>query len=219
MWANSKMSIKPAGKHTKFAENKHTKYATNEESEEEEVIEEKIHRENNHIYFHSEVTRDSIFELTRLIRQAEETCTLTALRYNLPEVPIYLHISSFGGSIFAAFTAIDVMRTCRVPIHTIIEGATASAGTLISVFGARRYITKTAYMLIHQLSSACWGKMSEIEDEFSNLQELMRKIYKIYKRKTTIPKEELKDLLNHDLWLNAKQSIEYGLVDEFWTGA
>jgi len=217
MWPTLKMSIKPTGKHTKYVDNKHTKYAMDEESDDEPVIEEKIQRENNHIYFHSEVTRDSIYELTRLIRQAEESCILTALRFNLPEVPIYLHISSFGGSIFAAFTAIDVMKTCRVPIHTIIEGATASAGTLISVFGAHRYITKTAYMLIHQLSAGCWGKMSEIEDEFENLQELMRKIYKIYKRKTAIPKEELKELLNHDLWLNAKKSIEYGLVDEFWT--
>jgi ATP-dependent Clp protease protease subunit len=204
-------------KQAPVAAGKHMKFAMDESEEEEDAIEEKIHRENNHIYFHSEVTRDSIFELTRLIRQAEEACVLTAMRYNLPEVPIYLHISSFGGSIFAAFTAIDVMRTCRVPIHTIIEGATASAGTLISVFGARRYITKTAYMLIHQLSAGCWGKMNEIEDEFQNLQELMRKIYKIYKRKTTIPKEELKELLVHDLWLNAKKSIEYGLVDEFWT--
>jgi ATP-dependent protease ClpP protease subunit len=71
-------------------------------------------------------------------------------------------------------------------------------------------------MLIHQLSSSCWGKMSEIEDEFKNLTELMDKITKIYKEKTSIPKKELAELLKHDLWLDSDKSIKYGLVDEIW---
>jgi ATP-dependent Clp protease protease subunit len=71
-------------------------------------------------------------------------------------------------------------------------------------------------MLIHQLSSECWGKMSEIEDEVSNLKALMVKLKSVYKEHTGIPKNELKRLLKHDLWLNAEQSLEYGLVDELW---
>jgi ATP-dependent protease ClpP protease subunit len=105
-----------------------------------------------------------------------------------------------------------------MPIHTIIEGATASAGTLISVVGEKRYMTKNAFMLIHQLSSVCWGKMSEIEDEFENLQELTEKIKDIYSENTKIPKKELNKLLQHDLWLNSSKSLKYGLVDELWTG-
>jgi ATP-dependent protease ClpP protease subunit len=72
-------------------------------------------------------------------------------------------------------------------------------------------------MLIHQLSSECWGKMSEIEDEFSNLNSIMVRLKTIYKDHTGIPKKELKRLLKHDLWLNSDQCLEYGLVDELWT--
>jgi ATP-dependent protease ClpP protease subunit len=71
-------------------------------------------------------------------------------------------------------------------------------------------------MLIHQLSSCCWGKMTEIEDEFKNLQELMDKIKDIYKENSSIPKKELLELLKHDLWLNAEKSLQYKLVDEIW---
>lgn len=177
---------------------------------------EKIEREYNHIYFHSEVSRDSIFELTSLIREAEEECVLTAFKLNIEDVPIYLHINSFGGSIFAAFSAIDVIKACKVPVYTIIEGATASAGTLISVVGKKRFIRPNAHMLIHQLSSGCWGKMSEIEDEFKNLQDLMVKITDIYKENATIPKKELNELLKHDLWMDSKKCLKYGLVDELW---
>ena len=176
----------------------------------------KIERDNNHIYFHSEVDRDSIFELCALIREAEEECVLTSFKLNIDKVPIYIHINSFGGSIFAAFGAIDVIKSCKVPVYSIIEGASASAGTLISIVAEKRYIRPNAHMLIHQLTSGCWGKMSEIEDEFKNLQDLMKKIKQIYSDNASIPRKELNELLKHDLWLDATKCLKYGLVDELW---
>jgi ATP-dependent Clp protease protease subunit len=169
------------------------------------------------MYFHSEVSRESVVKLTQLLRQAEAICIQMVFAFNVTSVPLYLHISSFGGSVFAALTAIDAIKACRVPVHTIIEGATASAGTLISVVGDRRFITPSSHMLIHQLSSGCWGKMAEIEDEMENLKALMKQIRKIYKKHTKIPKEELHEILKHDLWFNSKKSLEVGLVDAIWT--
>jgi ATP-dependent protease ClpP protease subunit len=58
--------------------------------------------------------------------------------------------------------------------------------------------------------------MSEIEDEFKNLQELMEKIKDIYKEYTNIPKKELSELLKHDLWLDSSKCLKYGLVEEIW---
>ena len=72
----------------------------------------------------------------------------------------------------------------QFPIVTIVEGAVASAATLISVYGQERWMTQHSYMLIHQLSSGCWGKMEEIEDDYQNLKELMDHIYDIYEEKT-----------------------------------
>ena len=178
--------------------------------------EQNIERDNNHIYFYSEVDRDSIFELIKLIKEAEEDSILLSLKLNIDSIPIYIHINSLGGSIFNCFAGIDVIESCKVPIYTIIEGSTASAGTLLSIVGKKRYITKNAYMLIHQLSSGFWGKMNEIEDEFKNLEDLMKKIKDIYKEHSTIPKKELSELLKHDLWLDADKCLKYGLVDEIW---
>jgi ATP-dependent protease ClpP protease subunit len=175
-----------------------------------------VKTEKNHIYFYTEVDRDSIQELIQALRETEIYCIQLKRRLNVKKVPIYLHINSFGGCIFSAFNAIDYIKSCTVPIYTIIEGSTASAGTLISVFGKRRYIRPNAHMLIHQLSSGCWGKMSEIEDEYKNLKGLMARIRNIYKDNTSIPKDVLKRLLKHDLWLDSDKSIEYGLVDGLW---
>jgi ATP-dependent protease ClpP protease subunit len=175
-----------------------------------------VKTEKNHIYFYTEVDRDSVQQLIEALRETEIYCIQLKRRLNLKKVPIYLHINSFGGCIFSAFNAIDYIKSCTVPIYTIIEGSTASAGTLISVFGKRRYIRPNAHMLIHQLSSGCWGKMSEIEDEYKNLKGLMVRIRSIYKNNTSMPKDVLRRLLKHDLWLDSDKSIKYGLVDRLW---
>ena len=193
------------------------KIGEEEEAEKEEEKNRKIKRVNNHLYFYSEVDRDSIFDLIMLLKEVEEENRITAIKLNIDVVPIYLHINSNGGYIYEALNAIDAMNACKMPVYTIVEGATASAGTLMSVAGKKRFICPNAYMLIHQLSSSYWGgKMSEIEDEYKNLQELMDKIREIYKKYTKIPKKELTELLKHDLYLNSEKSIHYGLADERW---
>ena len=189
-----------------------------EEGDDDEPTE-MISRENNHIYFYSDINRDSIHNLIALIREAERFCILTELEISLMEpLPIYLHINSYGGCIHSAFAAIDAIAGCRVPVHSVIEGSTASAGTLISISCNKRYIRKNAYMLIHQLSSSCWGKMSEIDDEYKNLTDLMDHVKRIYEERATISEKKLRKLLKHDLWLDSTVAIANGLADEIWNG-
>ena len=182
-----------------------------------DILNQKITKVNNHIYFYSEVTRNSIFALTTLIREVEQDNMALANTLCIDPIPIYLHISSFGGSVFAAFTAIDVILACQVDVITIIDGASASAGTLMSVVGKQRFIRPNAYMLVHQLSAGSWGKMCELEDDFTNNKRLMEQIKTIYKEHSNIPKKELNEILKHDLWWDAATCLKYGLVDNLWT--
>jgi ATP-dependent protease ClpP protease subunit len=45
---------------------------------------------------------------------------------------------------------------------------------------------------------------------------LTEHIQRIYIKYTKIPKKQLNELLNHDLWLNTDTSLKYGLVDELY---
>ena len=44
----------------------------------------------------------------------------------------------------------------------------------------------------------------------------MEKITKIYKKYSKLTPKKLEKLLKHDLWLDAKKSIKYGLADEIY---
>ena len=104
-------------------------------------------------------------------------------------------------------------------MYTIVEGATASAGTIMSVVGKKRFIRPHASMLIHQLSSWFGGKLTEIDDEYQNLKQMHQQIIDIYEKHATIQGEELAGLLKHDLWLPADQCLQHGLADEIWSEA
>jgi len=169
---------------------------------------------DNHIYFYSEVERSKMFELNKAIRELDIHLQKHSLSMGIPLPYIYLHINSYGGSIFAGLSTLDTIRNTSCEVITIIEGCAASAGTMISVVGKERWIHRHSYMLIHQLSSSSWGKYSELVDDMENNKKLMEMINKLYKEYTKVPVSKLEEILKHDLWWNAEKCLEYGLVDK-----
>jgi ATP-dependent protease ClpP protease subunit len=169
---------------------------------------------DNHIYYYSSVNKKSALELNMKLREVENKLIKKYNDHQTHQEYVYLHINSFGGSVFSAFSIIDTIKNMKVPVVSIIEGAAASAATLISVMCDYKIIYQTSYMLIHQLSSGTWGKMNELEDEMENLKELMNSIRKIYKENTNISEGEINEILKHDLWWNSEICLAKGLVDE-----
>jgi ATP-dependent protease ClpP protease subunit len=209
----------PTNVKTRSQNKKNSIIRNDDDNDDDEYDESSLRRitcEENHIYFHAEVDRGSVFEMIEHLRKCELKNIVNAHKSCIDEIPIYLHINSFGGSVFDAMTAIDAIQSCKVPVYTIIEGSTASAGTLISIVGVKRFMRPNAYMLIHQLSSGFWGKMSELTDEFENNTLLMNKIKNLYKDYASIPRKDLAEILKHDLWWDFDKCKKYGLVDEEW---
>jgi len=69
-------------------------------------------------------------------------------------------------------------------------------------------------MLIHELRSGTWGKMSVIEDEVENLKKMMGKIKEIYTEHTKLKKKDLDAILKKDNDWYADECLKNGLVDE-----
>lgn len=173
-----------------------------------------VESSGSRIFFYSDVTKDSILALNKEIRIVSNNLQNISQVYEIPAPPLRLHINSYGGSLLDCFSTVDYIRNSKTPIHTIIEGSAASAATIISVVGHRRYINKHSYMLIHQLSTGLWGKYEELVDDFKNSTAFMEQIQNIYKSRTKIPSKTLKEILKRDLWFDSTTCLKYGLVDE-----
>lgn len=175
-------------------------------------------KERNHIYFYTEVDKDTCLDLNRKINELNKELLKHSIEYETEPPNIYLHINSFGGSLFAAFSTIDTIMNSRIPIISIIEGSAASAATIISMVCHKRYITPNSFMLIHQLSTGASGKYEEMKDDFMNDTALMDLLYKLYLEHTSMDLKTIKSVLKRDLWWNAEKCLENGLVDSIHKG-
>jgi ATP-dependent Clp protease protease subunit len=197
-----------------------------------------VNNENNEIHFNAGINDESMSKLIenlitlenkinskkkslkRKIRDFEKDSTSdTTFSKSLFDIDvkpkaIKLYITSHGGSIYQVFSAIDTIKNLSVPVHTICKGIVASAGTLLSLAGSRRFITENSYMLIHELRTCSWGKFSFIKDNFENSNRLMEHIKNYYVSNTKLTKEELDEQLVKDLTWDAQKCLEKGLVDE-----
>lgn len=169
---------------------------------------------NNDIYFYAPITKSSCFELEKIIIDLDDKTVTAKKKYEIDNGPINLHIQSNGGSLFQSLYIIDLIKNIETPVHTYIDGFAASAATLISVVGEKRFMTKNSLMLIHQLSGGAIGKFSEIKDENENVDTLMKFIIQTYIKNTKLNEEELESILKRDIWLNSTFCLEKGLVDK-----
>lgn len=181
------------------------------------AVDESVFLNGQHLYFSAKVSGSTVEKLIKLINEVNtkfNDCENNKFVKRIKPNPLYLHITSYGGDLLACFRAIDAIQRSRVPVYTIIEGHAASAATLMSVVGKKRYMTPTSYMLIHQLSSGAMGKFWEIKDDYKNCKMWMEKIYQIYTKNTNMTREQLEKYLSHDSWWDVDKCLETGLIDD-----
>ncbi len=174
---------------------------------------------NDHVYFYTDITQESALELNKILQSVSmqmAPSAFSSMHEVNPPAPIWLHINSMGGDVFASFAIADTISRISkvVPIITIVEGAAASGATIISVAGTKRLMRENSYMLVHELSDVCWGKFSDLKDMIANNEDIMKTIKKWYKDRTKLPPKEMDKILSRDIWWNAKKCKKYGLIDE-----
>lgn len=167
----------------------------------------------NTVYYYGDVTESNALDLNSTLHAVDKKLQVSGQFLDVKPV-IKLHINSYGGSLFAGLATVDTIRGLNAEVHSIIDGAAASAATIISCSCAKRSIGKYSKMLIHQLSSGMYGKYNELEDDMENNKHLMDTIKAIYKEHTKVPMKKLSEILKHDLWFDSKTCKDLGLVDE-----
>lgn len=173
-----------------------------------------IEVDENRIYFYCTIGQNESLELNRLIRKLDVEMRYLSDRLASPKVPIHLHIHSPGGDAFSGLSIVDTIKSCRTPIYTYVDGSAASAATLVSMSGTKRFMSPNSFMLLHQPSLMWAGKLDEFVDEIENQKKLYEKITNVYLENSKLNAEELEELLSHELWLDSDTCLEKGFIDK-----
>lgn len=127
--------------------------------------------------------------------------------------PICAHIQSLGGDLMPVFHVLDVMDGLSAPVWTYVDGYAASAATLISVYGKRRFMSRRSSILIHELKTSLEGPYTRVLTEAAHAQQLMEMMYEVYSTHSNMEEDKLRALLKRDVWLDANDALAAGLVD------
>jgi len=133
-----------------------------------------------------------------------------------PEKEIQMYINSPGGVIYAGLAIYDTMQMISNPISTVAVGVTASFGTVLLTAGTkgRRYALPNATIHLHQPLGGAQGQATDIEIQTKQILRLRTLLNDIMAKHTGKPVEIIKSDTDRDFYLDAKQAVEYGLVDQ-----
>ena len=189
---------------------KYQNFRLDDDSDEEEVENPLVRRHNNVVYFFTDLSADNILDLYDKLQEAREHCITNGMK------EIYVHIQSEGGCMFSGLNAMEYISNMKdVDVVGVVCGCAASAATLMLMGCSYVQMYEYSFVLIHQLSTSFdFGKFNELRDELKNSEKFNNTLKRIYKKYTGLTDKKLDELFSKDVYLDSKECLDFGIVDE-----
>lgn len=132
-----------------------------------------------------------------------------------PGKEIQLIINSPGGYVTSGFAIYDTIKSISSPVSTVCSGFAASMASILLSAGTngRRYVLKHGRVMIHQPSGGTGGNSSDIEIQANELFKTKELSAQILAENCRQPVEKILKDFNRDYFMNAQESVTYGIVD------
>jgi len=176
------------------------------------------------LFLAQQVDQDSMNNLSKAIIEIREHDEYLKKLYPLFDIsyspkPIIIYVDSYGGAVYQCFGLLSIMKDKGTPVDTIVTGCAMSCGFMIAIHGNHRKIHKHGTMMYHQVSSVARGKVADIEEDVLETKRLQKAIEDMTLEATKITKEKLEKVYKrkHDWFLDAKDALKWGCVDEIIT--
>ena len=136
-----------------------------------------------------------------------------------PDADISMYINSPGGSVTAGLAILDTMQFIKPDIQTIIMGHACSMGSLLASSGTKgkRFMLPRSRHMIHQVSSGTRGTAIDMKIALEETLRLNRTLTEIYVENTGKSYEQLEKDMSRDYYMDANESVAYGLADKILT--
>jgi ATP-dependent Clp protease protease subunit len=135
-----------------------------------------------------------------------------------PGQEITFFMNTPGGSITAGMAVFDTMKIITSPITIIVTGMAASMGSILLCGAAkgRRFIYPHARVLIHQplISGRFIGPATDINIQAREMEKLRTELNEILSHASGQTMDKVTLDSDRDFYLNAKEAVAYGLVDQ-----
>jgi ATP-dependent Clp protease, protease subunit len=132
-----------------------------------------------------------------------------------PGKEITFYISSPGGVVTSGMVIYDTMQMISSPVSTVCMGLAASMGSILLSGGkkGKRFIFPHAEVMIHQPSGGGQGTSADLEIMALQMQKAKQMGAKILAENCGQTYEKIMEDFDRDYWMDADESVKYGIVD------
>lgn len=133
-----------------------------------------------------------------------------------PGKEIKLYVNSPGGVVTSGMVIMDTMDMISSPVSTICMGLAASMGSLILSNGekGKRYIFPSGRVMIHQPSiGSAQGSAADLAITAREIKRTKELGARILAENCGQDFEKVMKDFDRDYWMNAQESLDYGIVD------
>jgi ATP-dependent Clp protease protease subunit len=132
-----------------------------------------------------------------------------------PDKDISLYINSPGGSVTAGMAIYDTMQFIKCDVSTLCVGQAASMGALLLTGGAasKRFVLPNSRVMIHQPLGGFQGQATDFDIHAREILAIRDRLNGIMAKHTGQPIEKVSEDTERDNFMNAQESVDYGLVD------
>ncbi|MDD7455537.1 MAG: ATP-dependent Clp protease proteolytic subunit [Bacteroidales bacterium] len=136
-----------------------------------------------------------------------------------PSADISLYVNTPGGVVTSGLAIYDTMQLVEPDVATICIGQAASMGSVLLCAGAKgkRSCLPHARVLIHQPLGGAQGQASDIMIAAKEIEKMRTELYTIISEHSGQPYDKVFKDADRDYWMNAKEALDYGMVDEILT--
>ena len=129
---------------------------------------------------------------------------------------ITFYINSPGGIVTSGMVMYDTMQMIKSPVATVCMGMAASMGSILLSGGkkGKRYIFPHGEVMIHQPSGGGQGTSADLEIMAEQVMKTKELGAKILAENCGQPFEKVMKDFDRDYWMDAKESVAYGIVDK-----
>jgi len=129
---------------------------------------------------------------------------------------VNLYINSPGGLVDQTLAIYDTMQFmgCEVATYCIGQAASGAAVILMAGTKGKRFILPNAKVMLHQPYGGITGQAEDIRIQAEEVLRDKIRLAEIIAKCTGRPIEKVKEDTERDRFLNAKEALDYGIVDE-----
>tara|TARA_R110000824_G_scaffold621_4_gene3872 strand:- start:569 stop:1570 length:1002 start_codon:yes stop_codon:yes gene_type:complete len=127
--------------------------------------------------------------------------------------PMNIHINCVGGDVFDGMAIYNIIKKRTATTTVYIEGIAASMGSVIALAADNVIMAENSLFMIHNAWGGAMGEAKEMKKTAKLLDKISGEIADIYVKKTKLPYDKVKDMMDEETWLNADEALELGFID------